>query len=240
MDLDNACHLTFSVIELANSMGWESQVLRSELVGLQFNDRGTCHMHKGIHSTILVEMDKLSFHLVAPGDLTSDEREYLIQLLREKVNKQEKRAVEKLHILHAILKAAANRTSDSHGRTQMSSHERVGEGFSLEGIIKQYFSVEELSPLDLTGQGIPVMPTSLELSHDQEEEASHDVTLLVTRYSDQQFTGRAIARIFHGISSPKFPAVVWGSQGGFWRKHMDLDFNKLCNIATRKLLELRE
>ena len=38
-DLDKSGEMTFSVIEVANSMGWESHIVRSELSGLQYNDQ---------------------------------------------------------------------------------------------------------------------------------------------------------------------------------------------------------
>jgi len=52
-------------------------------------------------------------------------------------------------------------------------------------------------------------------------------------------TGRSIARIFHGIASPCFPAKTWGRVRRYWRSHLDVDFNALMKIATRELIALR-
>ncbi|KAK7500253.1 hypothetical protein BaRGS_00008476, partial [Batillaria attramentaria] len=38
-------------------------------------------------------------------------------------------------------------------------------------------------------------------------------------------TARAIARVFHGIDSPRFPATTWGRVRRFWRSHLHVHFN---------------
>ena len=70
------------------------------------------------------------------------------------------------------------------------------------------------------------------------EQIANDVRQLVNMYRDCSFTGRAVARIFHGISSPNFPSQVWG-RCRFWRIHLDSDFRLLCALATRVLLKMR-
>ena len=235
--------MTFSVTELANSMGWERHVVRSELMGLQFNDRGTCPAHLGGHSgTVLVEMEELAFRLSSPGDLTSDEREELIQLLSAKVAEQEKRGVEKLLLLHSVLQSVAMETHSA--RVTEVAMETSGSGgtgakISLKDVIEEYFSCRGLTIADLAKFGVSVTALSSELSCEEEDLIGRDIASLVTQHSDHQFTGRAIARILQGIPSPRFPALVWGVQRGFWRKHLHVDFNKLCQLATRTLLQLK-
>lgn len=243
-DLDGSNHMTFSVTELANSMGWESHVVRSELMGLQINDRGTCPAHQGGHSgTVLVEMEALAFRLSSPGDLTPDEREGLIQSLSAKVTEQEKREVEKLLLLHSVLRSVAMETRSARV-TKVVAEETLGEGgvatkISLKDVIKQYFSCQGLKTADLAKLGISVTMPSSELSCEEEDLIGRDIASLVTQHSDHHFTGRAIARILHGIPSPLFPALVWGGQRGFWRKHLRVDFNTLCQLATKTLLQLK-
>ena len=48
-----------------------------------------------------------------------------------------------------------------------------------------------------------------------------------------------MARIFHGIQSPNFPAKQWGRVFRFWRKHLDVDFNFLVKIATEEIVSMR-
>lgn len=244
MDLAETNHMTFSVIEVASSMGWESRVVRSELMALQFSDQGTCPTPNGIRSTVVVDIEGLAFHLLSPGDLSAEERDTLIQMLNSKVSEQQKREVERLHLLHTVLRAVATEMHDAgvniEAREQGAEVKGVGGTQSLKDIIQQYFSPEGVSVEDLAKEGILVAPTlSPQLSHEEEELIGHDVVTMVTRFSDQTFTGRAVARIFHGIPSPRFPALVWGAQRGFWRRWLQVDFTKLCQLAKTKLVQFR-
>ena len=56
---------------------------------------------------------------------------------------------------------------------------------------------------------------------------------------EHSLSGRAIARIFHGIASPCYPATTWGRVRRFWRSHLNVDFNQLMKIATKELIGLR-
>ena len=47
------------------------------------------------------------------------------------------------------------------------------------------------------------------------------------QHQEHTWSGRAVARIFHGIQSPNFPAKQWGRVRGSWRRHLDVDFNLL-------------
>lgn len=71
-----------------------------------------------------------------------------------------------------------------------------------------------------------------------EEEVASDVRALICSYRDNNFNGRTVARIFHGIQSPNYPASVW-YKCKHWRQHMDKDFNKICKIATKEILRFK-
>lgn len=71
-----------------------------------------------------------------------------------------------------------------------------------------------------------------------EAEIVGDVRSIIVNYRDNNFNGRAMARIFHGIQSPNYPAFVW-NKCRFWRAHLSCDFNVLCQIATREILAMR-
>ncbi|KAF4530935.1 hypothetical protein B566_EDAN015560 [Ephemera danica] len=71
-----------------------------------------------------------------------------------------------------------------------------------------------------------------------EDQVRANVCSMVSTFTDTSFTGRAIARIFHGIASPCFPPHVWG-RTRFWRLHLNDNFTALCKIASSELLRLR-
>ena len=253
-DLDHCGEMTFSVIEVANSMGWESHIVRSELSGLQYNDRGTSGSSlNGARSTVLVEFSGLAFHVQAPGDFTPEERDHVCDFLTKKVKGQEEREVEKLHLLHAVLQSISQnshfnceRDDDIQSETRMEEERSIPAAgatqpqSTLHDMIYRYFSSEGLDRTFLTSSlGIPVLSILREITPEQEQVVRSNVHSLVVTHGDLQFTGRTVARIFHGIASPLFPAEVWGRQYRFWRKHLSVNFNTLCQIATAKLLELR-
>lgn len=53
---------------------------------------------------------------------------------------------------------------------------------------------------------------------------------------DRKITGRTIANIFHGISTPHFPATTWSYCRRFWKVHLDIDWPTIKKIATQELL----
>ena len=66
-----------------------------------------------------------------------------------------------------------------------------------------------------------------------------DIRNLINSYPDEEFTGRAVARIFQGIDSPCYRATIYGRDRRFWRQHLDTDFNELRLFATEELQKFR-
>ena len=67
-----------------------------------------------------------------------------------------------------------------------------------------------------------------------------DVRQFINMYGHEHtLSGRTIARIFHGIASPNFPAEVWGRVRRFWRSNLSTDFNVVRTLATKELLAVR-
>lgn len=61
---------------------------------------------------------------------------------------------------------------------------------------------------------------------------------MINMYPDNNFSGRNLARIFHGISSPNYPAVMWG-RCKFWRAHCKNDFNCIVRLANEVIVKMR-
>lgn len=61
-----------------------------------------------------------------------------------------------------------------------------------------------------------------------------DIKVFLQSNSTTSFTSRAIARIFHGISSPAYPYTVW-SQNHFWGKYKNADFNIIKEAVSQHL-----
>jgi ATP-dependent DNA helicase Q4 len=58
-------------------------------------------------------------------------------------------------------------------------------------------------------------------------------SFFATQPSNHLPTGRAIARIFHGIASPQYPYSMWKTNN-MWRKYLAYDFNALRKIAAEE------
>ncbi|KAK3281350.1 hypothetical protein CYMTET_10857, partial [Cymbomonas tetramitiformis] len=57
------------------------------------------------------------------------------------------------------------------------------------------------------------------------------------KQKDLALTGRAVARILHGLSSPAFPEAAW-RKSTFWGRHREEDFSLICRIASSELAAL--
>lgn len=71
-----------------------------------------------------------------------------------------------------------------------------------------------------------------------------DIRVFVNRFSTmlapgQKFTGKSIAKVFHGLPSPKFSALEW-SRNTFWGRYKDVDFLELSKIATEELINAKK
>jgi hypothetical protein len=51
-------------------------------------------------------------------------------------------------------------------------------------------------------------------------------------------TGRAIARIFHGLTSPQYPAYEWG-RDPYWGRHNTADFTLILSLANKTVEAMR-
>ncbi len=58
------------------------------------------------------------------------------------------------------------------------------------------------------------------------------------RFYDSKVNGRVVARVFHGLSSPAFPAMEW-ARNSFWGRYKEFDFNKLLKLATEEIVQFK-
>lgn len=102
----------------------------------------------------------------------------------------------------------------------------------LKSIVRKYFQSNEKADL-----------SSINASEPQSDPVIDDIIIsdiytMISRYPENNFTGRSLARIFHGVQSPVFPAVIW-SRCKYWRAHLKTDFNHIVNLANSVILKLR-
>lgn len=61
------------------------------------------------------------------------------------------------------------------------------------------------------------------------------VQRLLSMYPENNFSGRNVAKIFHGISSPNYPAVMW-HRCKYWRSYSNIDFKQIVRLANNVLV----
>lgn len=174
-------------------------------------------------SKLTVEFSNLGFHIRSPGNLPPSELDEALDTLYKQKTSQELTSLQQLQVVHNTLTAVSEKYYHLCLAENYSSKSAI-----LKTDIRKYFSCEQ--PL----QGV-------EITHRlccDEDQIVADVRNLLGMYRDNNFTGRAVARIFYGIASPNFPAVIWG-RCRFWRVHLNVDFNKLLLICTSEILKLR-
>ncbi|XP_065282832.1 ATP-dependent DNA helicase Q4 isoform X2 [Dermacentor albipictus] len=218
--------LSFPVVDVAARMGWNSKLVKRDLKRLEYDNtmlHATGHSRK---TGVIVEFSDLAFHLNVSASLTEEDCDHLLDYLYERVQKQEKMDIARLRKVHEAFQSASCEECAECAETAS-----IEKSNSLKKLIEDYF--DERLDLDEDDDEEPAQTEPCLSSLRQE------IRSLVMQHRDHSFNGRAVARIFHGIGSPCFPAQVWGRVHRFWRSFLDVDFNTIINIANKEILSLR-
>ena len=157
-------------------------------------------------SSVIVEMTGLS-HLFRIFHRDDNKREDVVRFLGEQIEEAEKQTLIKLSVFSQMLINAAENSTQTLFREE----------------IRSYFE-------DDVTRSLPPSQTSASLI----PRLRQDIGGFITAHSDSKLTGRVIARILHGISSPNYPAYMWGSTM-YWRRHMEVDFHLIRKLAEKEL-----
>uniref|UniRef100_A0A4X2M3E1 DNA 3'-5' helicase n=1 Tax=Vombatus ursinus TaxID=29139 RepID=A0A4X2M3E1_VOMUR len=227
--------LDFNVIELADSMGCDAALVRRTLNQLQWE----AAPGKGAprRTGVLVEFRDLSFHMQSPGDLTAIEQDEICDFLHQRIQARERGALAQLR---ATFQAFQRVAFPNCGPCMEHADEERSE--QLKILLTRYF--EEGTPALFEGP----FREDTEQDHDfgqarlQDWESSicSDIRHLLSIRQEEKFSGRAVARIFHGIGSPCYPAEVYGQDRRFWRKYLHVSFPSLLCLATREILAWKQ
>nr|KAF6276944.1 RecQ like helicase 4 [Pipistrellus kuhlii] len=215
----------FDMLELVDSMGWELAPVRKALRQLQWDPEPRKGVARG--TGVLVEFSELAFYLHSPGDLTAQEKDQICGFLHDRVQAREREALAHLRLMFQAFHSVA---FPSCGPClEQPDDDRSSR---LKALLTHY--LEEGGPVaEKEAQGPE--PGQAELQ-DWEDQVRRDVRHFLSSWPEQQFSGRAVARIFHGIGSPCFPAQVYGRDRRFWRKYLHLSFHALIKLATEEIL----
>ena len=158
------------------------------------------------NSSVIVEMTDLAY-MLQMYHREDNSVEEVVTFLETKIHETELLSLNKLSIFSGILTGAAS------GRDETLFRERLRKYFEDE--------TDTTAPPNLTDTSmIPRL--------------RQEVSSFISTHFDSKLTGRAVARIFQGISSPNYPAHMWGSTQ-YWRSYMNADFHLIRKMAEKEL-----
>ncbi|XP_072530694.1 ATP-dependent DNA helicase Q4 [Salminus brasiliensis] len=227
--------LDFDVVELADTMGWQLPLVKRGLRQLQWNAGGSYGGtgRSGIH----VEFSALSFYFRSYGDLTADELDQVCAFLHGRVQAQERTQLYQLKACFKAFRSVAYRNC-SFCMDELDEDRSL----KLKGLLADYF--DKRRDLDMSKKYTEEEDDEDETLNkcklkDWEEQIRADVRGFLASRSDEKFSGRAVARIFHGIGSPCYPAQTYGRDRRYWRKYINFDFNEIIRLATQEIIRTR-
>ncbi|XP_016348107.1 ATP-dependent DNA helicase Q4 [Sinocyclocheilus anshuiensis] len=228
--------LEFDVVELADTMGWQLPLVKRGVRQLQWGSDTGSYGGTG-RSGVHVEFSALSFYFRSYGDLTADELDAVCAFLHGRVMAQERTQLYQLKTCFKAFRSVAYRNC-----SQCMDDLEESRSQALKELLCHYF--DKRRNLDLSKH-------YQEEEEDEEEELNKckmrdweaqicaDIRGFLSNRSDEKFSGRAVARIFHGIGSPCYPAQTYGRDRRYWRKYIQFDFNEIIRLATQEIIRTR-
>ncbi|OXU28509.1 hypothetical protein TSAR_016699 [Trichomalopsis sarcophagae] len=221
---DSLSTIEFPVIHISSLIGLDSGLLKNQLKRLEWKKVNG----EWKRSTISVNFDTLGFRVKASGDLTAQELDKILDSLTQRSALQVTHRLKQLENISSTLRKYSNSSIKDCLKLTCENYEKSEK---LKDAIRTYFESDTLG----------VLCDSVQLTTnklDEEEQVTNDIRNLISSYKDINFTGRSIARIFHGIQSPNYPALIW-SRSRFWRIHINKDFNIISQLATKEILKMK-
>uniref|UniRef100_A0A8C9WYG1 DNA 3'-5' helicase n=1 Tax=Sander lucioperca TaxID=283035 RepID=A0A8C9WYG1_SANLU len=219
--------LEFDVVEVADTMGWQLPLVKRGLRQLQWSS-GTFGGRSGVH----IEFSSLSFYFRSFGDLSDEEMDRVCQFLHNRVQNQERTQLYQLTACFKAFKSVAFQSASSCLEDLDESR-----SLKLKDLLSEYFDKRR----DRSHMLAPVDIEELDKYKllDWENQIRADIRSFLSNRSDEKFSGRAVARILHGIASPCYPAQTYGRDRRYWRKYIQFDFNQLIKLATQEIIRFK-
>ncbi|XP_040568608.1 ATP-dependent DNA helicase Q4 [Lepeophtheirus salmonis] len=178
------------------------------------------------YAGVTIDYGQPGFHLRVRNDVSENDLDDIQNLLCDKIFQREKNEINKLQ---RTFRTFLNVSHDTW-RTCIESFDH-GNCDKLNAYINDYFSEQAEETTQVSD--------SLSSSTVDEIPIRQQIRQFLSIYSDQSWTGRSIARVFHGIPSPNFPAQTWYRARGYWKAFMDIDFNAILRLATKEIVGMR-
>ena len=232
-NLNEMRQIDLDLCEIADLMNWDILTVAREVRSLQWNMVYALDapLNTSGKSGIIIESEKLSFHLLTAENMTDEHIDNVIDFLHDSVKRQEKTWLLQLDALYNVLKDLS-----CQKYYELPKDKRLD--MEAKECISTYFLCNEKEQIELLEE-LSQSNIKTETSSRKWNIIASDIRNLINSYPDEEFTGRAIARIFQGIDSPCYQATMYGRDRRFWRQHLDTDFNELRLFAIEELQKFR-
>ncbi|XP_039265024.2 ATP-dependent DNA helicase Q4-like [Styela clava] len=218
--------VNFNAMRVADELNMDLPSLKRLLRYLTYDTSLSSVESEVGKSGVEVQFSQLSFCVRTKQKTTSEFLDAVTDLLLRRIISQENKELVQLRMCFNTM--------------QKFSHSNVGtcrdfvdlsKSTELKSLISEYF--KEQRPVKHTEEELPQIDP-----RDENELRCHVRQFLHVHANDfeHRVTGRAIARIFHGIDSPRYPAKNWGPARRFWRSKLQINFNLIRKIATEEIV----
>ncbi|CAH8577462.1 unnamed protein product [Schistosoma rodhaini] len=252
--------LTLNLPQLFNRWGWKPNVVKQELKKLEWDysksNNTTEASSKAYRTGINIDFSHWSSWLWIHGSevpITNERLDTCLTYLNNRLQQAEEAALLSIEQLTLALGAVAQpclqdiypeETNDDL-ESPKPACKKYSEQWSsvVHEIIKSHFAGTKSNLRDdklaliencQSRYHWPTVVTDTQIA--QVQSTVRNFVHIYESSLDRKITGRTIANIFHGISTPHFPATTWSYCRRFWKVHLDIDWRTIKKIATQELL----
>lgn len=177
---------------------------------------------------ITVKWDDRSYCVKLLKGQAEVDRDDLVRKLSKYFHDTEALALEKVNAIAQAMKATSCDTYHE-AENDTKNSERLHE--LVEGYFKCQNSAEFVQQLDsMCDEADRMGDTEISEKHFMYKELRSDASAFVCQH--REIPARAIARIFHGMSSPQYPYRNY-CKNPFWEKHLNFPFKQLLSVVRR-------
>jgi ATP-dependent DNA helicase Q4 len=248
---DEDIGLRFDMVKLCFNENWDINLVKTQLKALEWefkaysNPKAASAAGGGgyVKTGNKIEFYDLSFHVkhdcffINDFDKKVDE---IFDVIWTRVNQQQKLAHLNFKSLYKILSQSSFSTIDSLINDFEFNKKQilVKNNSEIKALVDSYFINDfDLSEFCLNFKFDHELSVISFLQDRQKDVLIKNIRKFLTLFqTEMKVTGRLIAKIFHGIASPKCPSEIWARNRQFWRCNLDFDFDYVIQVATHELV----
>lgn len=175
-----------------------------------------------------VRFSGYAYNLKSVGTLSDADIEAITEHLVQLVNGHEALEVQSLRQVYSTFRAHALPTNADEASRKSNSDQ-------MKQFLNDYFNARPTpKPMELEMMNLPAQFIN-NTGYDLGSITGDIFECIQAHYEEGLNTARKVARVLQGISSPKFPAIIWGMVRRHWRSYEKIDFQYLMELCQKQL-----